>query len=280
MEMTCTELLEAMSRPTLIVVPHMDDEVLACGGAVALVERKGNILFAFVTVGDSVPSGQKDGEDPALLQRLPQIRADESRAALHGLGIEERQLRFFELPDGQVSSRRAEVGHLLAGLIEAHQPQCVLVPFRYDQHPDHIALNRITREVLRASSSAPLLIEYFVYHDYPLLPGRDIRTYCRGDRLVRVDLSRVADKKRAALECFTSQTTVFHRRQCRPVLGKELIETFSKGPEQFLVAGVDTADAELLTIPPFVVGMAQYLQPRLKRLKERLRLLLHRAARR
>ena len=93
----------------------------------------------------------------------------------------------------------------------------VLVPFRYDWHKDHLAVHRAAAAALRSGSIGGRPIEHFVYTQRRLLPAGDVRAYLQPSRVIRVAADGVSGVKLRALECFTSQTTVYFDWQRRPI---------------------------------------------------------------
>jgi LmbE family N-acetylglucosaminyl deacetylase len=211
----------------------MDDETLACGGTILLHADATLVHCLFATDGAASPAPLLPwlGEaDPGLVAR----RREEARAATRLLGMPETNLVFLDLPDGGLSSRRAGLEKAIDGAIDRVQPDFVFAPFRHDVHPDHVALNRAARAVLRRRDQAPALVEYFVYHRLRGMPGGDVRSALRKDAVLVVDTSRVAAAKRAALDCYASQAKVQHDWQERPILTEDSLQRRCAEPEYFL----------------------------------------------
>lgn len=217
----------------LVLAPHMDDETLGCGGLMLLhADRSAvHILFATDGAGSPAPLLPWQGRaDEGLVGR----RRAEAQAATAKLGIPPGNLHFLDLPDGTLVSRRAELRAALGALVASLHPDFVCAPFRFDVHPDHVALNRAIRKVLAAMPAAPALLEYFVYHRLRFLPGGDVRRCLRDGAGLAVDTRAVAAAKRAALDCYVSQTTLVYAWQERPILTAESLEQRCREPEYFL----------------------------------------------
>jgi LmbE family N-acetylglucosaminyl deacetylase len=213
----------------------MDDEALACGGTMLLHSRKAEVHCLFATDGRGSPApllpwlGQVE---PALAQR----RRKEAHAAAAVIGLPASNLEFLDLPDGGLSRCRPALEAALAQAIARLRPEFVFAPFRYDVHPDHVALNRAARNVLRGRPAAPRLLEYFVYHRLRFAPGGDVRRALREGALLSVDTRPVAAAKRAALDCYRSQTQLMHEWQDRPILTEESLRQRCEEAEDFLPA--------------------------------------------
>jgi LmbE family N-acetylglucosaminyl deacetylase len=217
----------------LVLAPHMDDEALACGGTLSL-HRDGNLVYClFATDGSRSPvpllpwTGSPDSD-------LTARRREEAVAAITDLRLPENNITFLDFPDGRLSAYSRLLEQQLNDVIARVRPEIVLAPFRFDVHPDHVALNRAIRRVLRSMVRPPALLEYFVYFRLRLLPGGDIRSCLPTDLLIEIDTSRAADDKRRALSRYETQTQVRHTWQERPILTPERIRERCETPEQFL----------------------------------------------
>lgn len=227
----------------LVLAPHMDDETLACGGTLLLHRNPSAVHCLFATDGANSPAPLLPwiGRLPADLATL---RKEEARAATRHLGIPDTNVRFLGLPDGCLGRHLHRLEHALEEAISNLRPEFVLAPFRYDVHPDHVALNRAARAVLlRHRGGTPVLLEYFVYHRLRGVPGGDVRGMLESDAVVAVNIEPVGDAKRVALDCYVSQVTNRYPWQDRPILTEESLEQRCTEPEYFLVtdpaAGLD-----------------------------------------
>jgi LmbE family N-acetylglucosaminyl deacetylase len=248
----------------LIAAPHMDDEVLACGGTIAALPDKRAVHIAYATDGSRspVPSLRRLG---AAAAELPSVRAQEARQALAALNVPETNLYFLDLPDGRLDECQPQLETALGELIARLRPAFVFVPFRHDRHPDHIALYQAARRALPAASQ---LVEYFVYYRWRLLPGGDLRAYIRPEALRRVDIRAHAQVKRQALACYRSQTTVYFDWQDRPILPAQRVAAVSQEPESFLVSDGNSAGGSVFARRRIWIRLMFQVEPRLKRVKE------------
>jgi LmbE family N-acetylglucosaminyl deacetylase len=228
------DLLERiLAERLLVLAPHMDDETLACGGTVLLHQDPREIHCLFATDGAGSPApllpwlGRSDSG-------LAARRRTEAVAAAGLLGLPARNLRFLDFPDGGLAACHDQLAAALAEALDAVRPAFVFAPFRFDVHPDHVALNRGIRDVLRARRDRPVLLEYFVYHRLRFAPGGDVRNALETGRLLAVDTRHVAAAKRAALDCYVSQTTLGYPWQDRPILAEESLHRRCAEPEYFL----------------------------------------------
>ena len=263
-----------LSDRLLVLAPHMDDETLACGGTVLRHNDRQSIYCLFATDGAASPAPLlpwRGRADPGIVD----IRRQEALAATSRLGIPESNLRFLGLPDGGLAGLLDRLVSALEDAVHAIRPQFVLAPFRFDVHPDHIALNRAARGVLRELPSAPQLLEFFVYHRLRLAPQGDVRRAITPERLITVDTTPVADAKRAALDCYRSQTTILYPWQERPTLTPQSLEARCAEPEVFLHSDPAAALADGLAPHALRIRIASMLMRWGKRPKDRILALLH-----
>ena len=251
--------------PVLIIAPHMDDEVLACGGLIAMLPWQERVHVVLATDGTKSPSPVIPFLDPAT-PSLSAIRMDESRAALTSLGITEENIHFLGLPEARLRRQQTALQERLLYHVQAIRPESILIPFRYDRHPDHLAVNHAVMAAERQGRlSSARLYEYFVYYRWRLLPGRDVRRYINAEYLFAVDTADVAAQKRAALDYYTSQTTKFASWQTRPILTPSLLDEVSYQPEVFLRYDPAVAGAAVFDRSVAWIRLVHRVEPTLKK---------------
>ena len=181
---------------TVIVAPHPDDEILACGGLLQLLAAQGReMLFIAVTDGDA-----SHPDSPLWPQeRLRRVRPQESAQALQVLGLTTPAWLRLHLPDGGVTG----LTQYLSATLAAHllPGDTVLSTWRLDGHPDHEACGWACASACSASGAT--LVEMPVWGWHWAAPGDARVPWHRAHRLpVPVP---VLQRKRAALRCFASQ---------------------------------------------------------------------------
>jgi LmbE family N-acetylglucosaminyl deacetylase len=253
----------------LVAVPHMDDEALACGGTIARLPQKDRIYVVYATDGMKSPAPLLPWSDK-ISPDLGAVRMGESRAAMEYLGIPKENITFLSLPEAQLGRNLQALNRSFKELIKRLRPSHILLPFRYDRHPDHLALNHVITDIYRQGSSAADLSEYFVYYRWRLLPTGDVRNYLHPSYLFEVDIRSVSDQKRAALECFKSQTTNFYPWQTRPILTPALIDEVSNTPEFFLQYEPSLQGAKVFTRTVPWIRVVHRLEPFLKKIKDQI----------
>jgi len=252
------------SGTVAVVAPHMDDETLGCGRMMACHPTKHTVHVVFAT--DGARSPEQPGQAPSAT--LPAVRRDEALAALDSLGIPGRNAQFLDLPDGTLADRMIELSAVLLGILRALRPRWIFVPFRYDRHPDHVAVNTAVRALWQSGSLAGGIVEYFVYSQWRLLPGQDVRAYVPRRDAVYLPAGNGSDPKRRALACHRSQTTRYFDWQRRPVLTPELVDRVCAEPEVLLQYDPRRPGRLGLDRGRNWVPIAHWLEPRLKRWKD------------
>lgn len=164
----------------LVLAPHPDDEVIGCGGLVALHLREGRAVRVVVAT-DGAQAGSAE------------IRMEESRRALDVLGSG-AELSFLGLPDRGLDDA---VATRLRDELLAFQPDLIVVPSPIEIHPDHFALARVFCELVQRDETlfADLAVARVAFYEVgqPLRPN------------AIVDISDVAEAKYAAIAEHTSQ---------------------------------------------------------------------------
>ncbi len=267
---------ELSNCKVLITVPHMDDAVLACGGTILKLANKNQIHLVYCTDGKGILNNPKKAASMVSgEERIGDVRQEETRNALRTLGVPLENVHFLTFPEHGVPGARQKLRPMLKALIESIQPDIVLTPFRYDRHPDHIALSRMVESIAADKTSHFRMLQYFVYYHWRLLPAGDMRRYVRPEFLLRSDLASVSAKKREALDCFVSQTTCFYPWQHKPVLSDALLAEFAEGPEYFLDAEPGFTNRTVLTISALRILTTHRIERSIKVLKEYTLSLLH-----
>ncbi len=172
---------KSLAGRVLVLAAHPDDEVLGCGGLIALAARAGaQVRVLIASDGAAGYSGE---------ERIghAQSRADESRRAGERLGV--RDFVFADLPDGRLGEQWG-LTERVQREIEAFAPDCVLAPSPFELHADHLALATAAAAALARCPTQRALL-YGV--NTPVVAT------------VLFDVSAAANDKRAALLEFASQ---------------------------------------------------------------------------
>jgi LmbE family N-acetylglucosaminyl deacetylase len=209
----------------VIVAPHPDDEILACGGLLALqIAAGGEALVVAVTDGEASHAG-----NPAWpAGRLAATRRDESRRGLGRIGAAEVETVRLALPDGQVAAQRDRLGTCLQTLL--HEGDLVVTTWRFDGHPDHEATGAATAAACREVGSR--LVEAPVWAWHWSAPG-DARLPWRRLRAVALP-SEVLRRKAAAIAEHATQLAP-RAPGVPPVLGASILARAARSAEYFFM---------------------------------------------
>jgi len=193
----------------LIIAPHPDDEVLACGGLIQQALALGDSVWVvYVTAGDgSWPSAWRVTGNmfpgPEEYLELGRARIEEAKAGARLLGLDTSGLVFLGYPDdgitclwqqhwqtpcrsshtGAMTEPYGRTGHEYTGrrllddlisVLKILKPSRLFAPHPLDAHPDHWSsamFIAIAREAWRLSAGAsfPELYCYLVHR--PPYPG-------------------------------------------------------------------------------------------------------------
>ena len=258
--------LQLFPGTIVIVAPHMDDEALACGGLIAKLPDKNRIHVVYATDGMKSPAPVIRGRDE-ISPDLGQVRMGESTQAMKLLGVPEQNLHFLCLPEAQLREIMPALQKALREKLKKLAPQHILVPFRYDRHLDHLAVNHIVGSAIDQGIVKAQLIEYFVYYRWRLLPKGDIRKYIKPQFLFTLHISDVAKQKRRSLDCFASQTTIYYPWQTRPILTSTLLDEECQNPEFFLISNASLSGTAVFSNSVPWIRLAHRLEPILLRWK-------------
>lgn len=143
----------------VVVAPHPDDEVLACGALLhSHVARGGACLVVAATDGEA-SHADAAGHDAEGLART---RQQESSAGLQRLGVPAQAVTRLGLPDGGLRNRADELLAQLAALIRPSD--VVLTTWRLDGHPDHEACGHACAAACQANGATLLEAPVWMWH--------------------------------------------------------------------------------------------------------------------
>ena len=175
----------------LAAVPHPDDDVIGCGGTLALHADAGDEVHVLVAF-DGLAGDAGRGTDPVeYIAR----RKREARAGGSHLGIS--RYTFWDNPEGHepADAEVVAAAKRVATLASELRPATVYAPWIGEYHIDHHVLARIVRIGLALIGFEGRAWGFEVWT--PLVP------------IVIVDVSRAFERKRAALHEHRSQFEVF-----------------------------------------------------------------------
>lgn len=218
---TPSELLQS-ARRLVVVSPHPDDEVLACGGLMHAAAAQ-ELPVCIVSVTD----GEACYPDQALwpAARLRDARRLELARAVKALGLDATHVSALGLPDGDVITHEAALAaHLSAQLVPG---DLVLAPWIHDAHPDHEAVGRATLAAAEARGCRAL--QYPVWAWHWLDPQARQPTWPSARRIPMDEQARQC--KLQALRAFATQTGEVAGLDCAPILPEIVLQRFQRSFE-------------------------------------------------
>ncbi len=216
----------ACDKRVVVVAPHPDDEVLGCGGLLALlVEHAHDVVLIAVTDGEASHPGSALW--PAA--RLKHSRAAETAAALQTLGAGDIQVVRAGFDDGSLAK---EYDALLRFLMHQVHPDDVLIAtWHQDGHPDHDAVGSACAAV--AADTGANLLEMPIWAWHWGIPGDDRIPW---QQAVKIALpASIVEKKRQAMACFHSQLSEDPTTASPAILPQHVLRRFHRPYELFFV---------------------------------------------
>ncbi len=209
-------------KKILILAPHFDDEVFACGGTIALLNGNGAS-----TTSVYFTDGSEGGHLNESKEELTNKRKEEAKQAAAILGIKE--LIFLDHPDRKLKATEFAIKQF-SELLKKHNPDTVMLPFYVDYHPDHQAVFKIASAALPGFNA----VDCYCYETaVPIIPNRII------------DIGKTVELKRDAMACFKSQAP-----------GNDYINSILEGLNRFrtygLMKGSGYAEAFFKCSPEFL----------------------------
>jgi LmbE family N-acetylglucosaminyl deacetylase len=239
---------EGLRADAIVFAPHPDDEVLGCGGTIALKVAAGARVRVVVMTDGRASHGHLI--DAATLIR---IRREEAERAAPHLGLGPQDYTFLDFQDHHLHVHAPEARLRVQQLVAEFAPVQVFVPHRRDRLSDHVATFEIVRDALQVLGKPVTVFEYpvWLWHTWPWTSGkphegatpmaalrtaRDMAALAFGCR-TRVDVRAMMDRKRAALAEYTSQMERRNGDPAWPVLADvssgDFLERFDAGVEIF-----------------------------------------------
>jgi bacillithiol biosynthesis deacetylase BshB1 len=174
----------------LAVGAHPDDAELGCGGTIIkLISLGYRIGVLDMSRGEMGTRGTAE------------IRATEAAAAAKAMGLAVRDN--LELPDGHIwLTEEARVR--MVRKIRKYTPRLILTHYWEDPHPDHVHTCQITREAAHLAG----LVKYDPEQGQGRFRPQAVAHFMMPRYVAPsfvVDITAVADKKLAAINCYGSQ---------------------------------------------------------------------------
>jgi LmbE family N-acetylglucosaminyl deacetylase len=174
------------------LAPHMDDEVIGCGGTLYKHIRNGaEVTVVYMTdgrYGNSTLQNLAGEERRRREAEIVETRKREARQAMKILGVKEGI--FLDVENDTLASTD-EIQNKLRQILDSIQPDLVYLPFFLEEHPDHRAVSQI---LFDATEGTPFQFDCSGYEVWtPLFPN------------CFVDINDAVEMKKQALQQYQSQ---------------------------------------------------------------------------
>lgn len=121
------------AKKVLVLAPHMDDEIIGCGGILIKYAKEGIPVSVVYTT-----KGNKDVLSKKSPDELHKIRVNESEKSAKILGI--KNLFYLKNDDGSDENWQDNPTEL-TNILTRIQPDLIFLPYYADSHMDHVKTN-------------------------------------------------------------------------------------------------------------------------------------------
>lgn len=209
-------------RRLVVVAPHPDDEILACGGLLALCA---SLQFPVLVVAITDGEASHGAADASARAALGEQRIRERCAGLLQLGLDPHCVVRLKIPDGQASLYADVILNRLEGLLRPGD--LVVTTWVLDGHPDHEATAQV---VLRTGCNliqAPVWMWHWAQPGDTRIPWVDLVALNLTDDMI--------EAKQKALARHRSQLGS-RNIASGPVLATAIVERAARRQEYFFAS--------------------------------------------
>ena len=223
-------------KKALVLAPHPDDEVFGCGGAIMCHLEHGKVVEVIIVSDGAYGAKSEEDRKQYTLQRQ-----EESQLAAKILGY--GTPAFWPYPDRKVSYGEKLIQDILAAINQS-QADLVYAPSIFEVHPDHRSIGMAVIEAARRIGKSLKLALYEV--------GMPMRPNCL------LDISDFAERKMAAMQCFSSQNQ--KQRYDLDIAALNRYRTYTLPPEIESAEAYMIISAEELAKDPLKLYQSEYLR--------------------
>lgn len=215
----------SMNTRLVVLAPHPDDEILACGALLQQhLQRGGKCLIVAATDGEA-------SHKPTLDRSAAQLAATRQLESLRGLsrlgtyGVDVVRLG---LPDGRLTHHAEDLCRALLRLL--HPGDLVVTTYRLDGHPDHEACGKAA--AYASSKINCRLAQAPVWLWHWSTPG-DVSIPWNRLQGLQIPHACLALKLQALLE--HKSQLVAAADNAAPILGESIVQRAQRGVEYFFI---------------------------------------------
>jgi LmbE family N-acetylglucosaminyl deacetylase len=221
----------------IVFAPHPDDETLGCGGTIAKRISEGyEVSVVVMTDGRFALKSQGVLFDPSP-EEMKSIRKSEVRNASKTLGVKEQNLLCMDFEDSSLEANKDSAEAKVLDILKEKHPVEVYFTYSKDANPDHRAANKIVQSAIAKSGIRMTKWEYSIIQPQARIGLlRDSFLNLFTHKMLRVDISRFLDLKKAAFAEHRSQGSIVSSKQKQTALSSFLINMHMKDYEVFYKA--------------------------------------------
>jgi len=221
---------KSLLRPTVIIAPHQDDEVLGCGGTIARLRQCGvSVTIIFLSDGANSHSNKMAPE------MMAQLRNREALNAAAIMGVEPKNVHFIPICNHGHPVNSEHADKLLLPLLESIPADNYFIPYRHEQQLDHANAATVSLSVIDKLKKDTLIMEYpiWFWEHRPWMTStifspsgffdqarHSVRSLWRlfAHFNYYVDVTEMRQLKKTALSAYESQMTRFENDATWPIL--------------------------------------------------------------
>ena len=190
----------------LIIAPHLDDEVLGCGGIIAKHTVSGDEVYV-AFIANRVYAHKYE---PTRMK----IELEHLKKAKDLLGY--KDYVFFDLPDEKLYLYIQEIIINLEKYVDIIKPDIVYSPFIQDNNQDHRAVAEAVRVVLRPSYAS--FVKKWLMYETPSSTEQSPSIYGSFKPNYYIDIENYLERKLDALDCYETESRNFPHPRSREAL--------------------------------------------------------------
>lgn len=227
----------AREKNIIVISPHPDDELLACGGTIAKkISNLYNVIVVYMTDGKNTFYNKYGRLNSPSPNELKQIRKNESKKALKILGIKDKNIIFLEYPDGYLKLYKNDAEKKILKIFKTYRPSVIYYPSYKDFVDDHRETYHIIKKSIKKLDFKPIEYTYIIWRRFNVIGPTlsKIINYFNKNK-IEIDIKKYMNVKILALNEYKSQIFTIYKYQKEPILQKSFIKNFLKEKEQFYI---------------------------------------------